>query len=160
MLSRISLSVLVLSLVFLPACGKGGANSRVSGKVKYAGAPVTGGTIVFQGKEGGERYNSGIKGDGTYTITNITPGDYTVIIETESINPNASRPKEGYGGQAVSPAQQQLEMMKKQGMAPDATDGGPPITYVKIPAKYASDKSGLEYTVKKGKNEKDFDLTD
>jgi hypothetical protein len=144
---RFLVLILPLSLVLVAGCGSNkSAPAKVSGKITYQNAPVTGGTIVFHGADGGI-YSCGILADGTYEGTDLPAGDLKVTIETESINPNRKMP--AYGGKAGT------QSPKPEG----ATTGGG--TYVKIPPKYADkDQSGLTVTLAKGKQTKDFTLTD
>jgi len=141
-----------LSLVAAAGCGgKPDAPASISGKVTYNNAPLTGGTITFQPKEG-VPFGRPIEADGTYTMSDITPGDYSVVIETESINP--AKPKKTYSGAG--------QVASTGGSSPPT---GPsqatPPTYVKIDTKYGDAKSsGLTVTVTAGgKQTKDFPLT-
>jgi hypothetical protein len=146
--TRIRLLVLpALALALVLGCGPGSQRSAsLSGKVSYKGQPVTGGnmTLFF----GNTAYPVGLGADGTYSAIQLPEGDATVTVETETLSPN--RPT--YGGKGG-----------KGGMSspPPQGSGGVAGTYVKIPAEYASkDKSDLKVTLKRGKNQKDFELTD
>jgi hypothetical protein len=144
-------SVLV-ALAALVGCKSGNPNSpsSVSGKVSYKNEPVKGGTITFITKEG-ISFLRPIGTDGSYNSTDMPVGDYTVVVETESLNPDKKVPAYGGGrggaGGGMSPAPQGRE-----------SAGG---SYVKIPTKYSDKKStSLKATLTKGVNTKDFDLTD
>jgi hypothetical protein len=152
---------LLLPLWLLLLFGCGGPKSvatKLSGSVKYKGAPVTAGTITFTAKgEGGEAggvYLAPINPDGTYSIAQLPSGEFAVSIETESANPNRSQ--KTYGGPKV-------KNMQMTSPRPDYAESSQTAqgAYVKIPSKYADpQKSGLTVNLTSGKNIKDFDLTD
>ena len=143
-----------LLLLFLASgCGPSGATpGKVYGKVTYKGAPVTGGGITFETKDGA-KYGGLIQEDGTYSVTDLPVGDLTVAISTENLNPDkAKSAPAGTGAPSAATT--------------GAGAGAPaaPVnqgTYVKIPAKYGDAKtSGLTVTVTTGSVKKDFDLAD
>ena len=85
-----------LSLIALAACaGCGnGDGTTVSGKVTQAGAPVSGGSIVFQPVSGTGQAASGMmKADGTYEAKAVQPGEYKVVVETAHLNVSTKKPK-------------------------------------------------------------------
>jgi hypothetical protein len=66
-----------------------------------------------------------------------------------------------YGGGAGAGGGASSSKYKAQQGSPTPENAGPKPEYVKIPAKYADpSSSGLSVTVKRGKNEHDFPLTD
>ena len=115
----------ILGLLFLAAasgCGGGGSGAVVSGKVTLAGAPVTGGTIVFEPiSGGGQAANGTIKADGTYEVPGVTAGDYKVTVDTEYLRATAGNTAKLPAGMEAPPSSAQLNGLK----------------YVKIDAKYA-----------------------
>jgi hypothetical protein len=122
--------------------------SRVSGTVKHDGKLVTAGTVTFYMPDGGTVIRP-IAADGTYSATDMAPGDYAVTIETESANKQA--PAKQYGGGRP---------MQNSPMPSDFTPP-PQGEYVKISKKYADKKtSGLTATLVAGRNTKDFDVSD
>ncbi len=139
-------------LFALLGCAGGNPNaaSSMSGKVTYKGEPVGGGTVRLD-KEGatqkeGNKMSMNLSPDGTFNGTDIADGEYTVEIETESAKGNAPTDYKGKKMQS-SPIPQTATVVK--------------ATYVAIPKKYAKkDTSGLKIKLEKGKNEKNFDLTD
>ncbi len=149
--SRLLLA-LPLCFVVVLGCTKSSVPSKLTGKVAYKGAPVTGGTLTISPEGEGAIYSAPIKADGTYSIASIPAGEFVVTIETESANPNKKIPV--YGGAkgkgAMSPG-------PEAAAAPSGDTG----QFVKIPVKYNDKKkSGLTVTLVVGPNEKNFDLTD
>ena len=112
----------VICLCFAVA-GCGGAGSRgsvVSGKVTQAGAPVTGGMILFHPLSGtAEAANGTIMADGVYEVKGVVPGEYKVTVETEYLKA-AATPVRLPNGVTPPPSSAQLNNLK----------------YVKIDAKY------------------------
>jgi hypothetical protein len=77
-------------------------------------------------------------------------GDMVVTVETESANKN-KKVLGAYGA----------KMSKMMGPIPESARSLPQVKYIKIPARYADPKtSPLKVTLKDGKNNIDFDLTD
>jgi len=110
----------------------------VTGKVTYKGSPVTGGTVHIV-TEGGN-FPANIKRDGTFTAADIPAGPAKVTVETESIHQNARQ----------DPAAKAY--MEKNPNMP---------LYMPIPKRYAKpETSGLTLDVRKGMQEKTFDLTE
>jgi hypothetical protein len=165
---------LIAAILALVGCQSGGNNqfpAKVSGKVTYNGALVTGGTITFHGGDG-TPYEEAITPEGTYKFVNLPEGTMTVTIETESFNPNKKQEayRSGGGGQAAMYAKSggggggRVDKSAPKGGAPKSPylgepSGGP--VYVKIPDKYRDKaKSGLSVTLKKGDQTQNFELTD
>jgi len=125
------------------------APAKITGVVKYKGAPVSGGNIAFHYKDGKPTANASIGSDGSYNTGECSSGDATVTIETESINPEKKQKTYTQGGRSapMSPKPESAQAAK--------------TVYVKIPEKYSDKtKSGLTYTVVNGEQKKDFDLSD
>lgn len=57
---------------------------EVSGTVRYKGQPVPAGTITLIGPDGSERKQD-IAREGKYRIADLTPGEWKVAIETDSV---------------------------------------------------------------------------
>lgn len=158
-------------LVALCGCGGGSNAGSVQGKVTLDGKPVTGGTLVFYSETGS--YSAGIRPDGTYSITDMPPGDMTVTVETESVNPKNNKTvaytgqsqggnkmyggKGGSGGAPVGPDG------KKYNQENSPIPEGAPTAqgeYVKIPDRYADkSKSGIKKSITGGKQQVDIELT-
>ncbi len=139
-----------LVVILIAGCGSSNPNApaSITGKVTYKNAPVTAGNIKFHAPDAGV-YPTGINPDGTYSISDIPAGDLVVTIETESVNLK----KQSYGGGQGKD--------KQFSPMPEGANVVAQGAYVKIPAKYSDKtKSDLKVTLKHGKQEKDFDLTD
>jgi hypothetical protein len=144
------LLLVFLCTAFLVGCGSGKKNTTLTGKVLYNGNPVTGGQMAFYPAEGGGIPVT-IASDGTYTAVGLPPGEVTVTVETESINPNRKVPTYGGPGRqggVVSPM-------------PQGANTGSSGTYVKIPEKYAKkETTDLKFSVEAGDQTKDIELKD
>jgi hypothetical protein len=154
MKSRILL--LPLFLILAAGCNKGNPNApaEVYGTVTYKGSPVTAGYVTFYAPNDSGVYNINIKPDGTFSQTDVPVGEMTITVETESANPNKKKPSDYGGGRGGA-----ITVSPKPGNAGGGS--APAGDYVKIPAKYADrKKSGLTYTVTKGKQKHDIELTD
>ena len=143
----------VLGMAFLIGCAGGNPNAPASfmGKVTYKGGPVGGGTVKLE-KDGaieGSRASANLNPDGTFNATDLPEGEYAVTIETDSAKGNAPTTYGANKGQKMtsSPIPQSANVVKP--------------SYTAIPKKYGKkDTSGLKITLTRGKNEKNFDLTD
>jgi hypothetical protein len=137
------LAVLLLtpSFLALAGCGSGGAGS-VSGKVTFQGKPLPSGRITFF-CEGGEKpvMSCNIK-DGAYKIDKAAVGSARVSVQTFEFK-RVHVPGE-----------------PKSSNLPGDEEPATPGSYVRIPQKYrVPDSSGLTYTITKGAQTKDFELT-
>ena len=142
-------------------CTNPNTPAAVSGKITYNSSPVTGGTMTFQLAKEGPVYPHAINVDGTYSISDLPPGDYIITIETESINPDRPKqpiygPPDGQKAAGPDPATPPTGTMP-----PGAASTAPVGTYLKIDPKYKDPKtSGLTVTVTGGSRQtKDLPLT-
>jgi hypothetical protein len=139
-----------LLLVAVLGCGGNTTINTLEGKITYNGAEVTGGSILFY-PAGGGPVPGFIKSDGTYIASDVPPGEVTVTIDTTSVQNT---------GKAIMPPGGKAPPGGDASKYPGANIQGA-AKAVQIPAKYADrNKSGLKFTVSKGKNEKNFELTD
>jgi len=162
---RIGLSVLVVSIGLLAAgCGKrGSSGNSVAGSVTYKGNPVTGGTMLFHGKDkdGKDKvFPASLGPDGNYSCQGVPAGDYTVTVDTkwlENFGDAESMMKKMAQKAGLDGAGE--KMPQNQGLAKEPKGGAP--KYVPIPPKYADKKtSTLTVKVESGNNSKDLPLTD
>jgi hypothetical protein len=115
-------SILVLSALVVTASGCGGGVKKVTinGTVSYKGQPVSGGMLQFAVAKGAPAA-APIQEDGSFTMTDVTPGEVTVSI---TATPRSSGP----GGGKAKPA--------------------PKVTPADLPEKYQDPaRSGLKYTI-------------
>jgi hypothetical protein len=150
-------AVLTFTLLFLVGCGGSKkAPAKVSGKVTYKGAPVTGGNINFHSKGSGV-YSYNLTMEGTYTGLDLPAEEMVVTVLTESLNPNLKKQEYTGSGRGPRGSAQKMSPMPQGGPA----STGPSGVYVKIPAKYAKkETSTLTATLTAGSQTKDFDLAD
>jgi hypothetical protein len=112
---------------------------------------IKGGTVTFHPVNGPADVAI-IKMDGTYSISDVVPGEMLVTIETESVA-GKGKSEKGYGNGKYK---------YKSSPVPDYAKGrAQKGEYTKIPEKYANkNRSGLAATLTAGRNTKNFDLTD
>lgn len=134
---RKSLLLLIMTLCMfsLTACDnapRGIPRGEVSGKITFQGEPVTEGTVTFYSDKTGIAAPADLDSNGLFTISNgIEVGSYAVMIAPPIIEDVTGAPP--------------TKKAKK--------------TYDNIPKKYrASETSGLQAEVKKGKNEYVFNM--
>jgi hypothetical protein len=130
----------------LLGCGSSSPGT-VSGKVYLKDKPLKGGNVTFLTADKKVSQIAKIGEDGSYTIGSIPAGPVKIAVETKSLKQVASVPRNAPPpGQKApnSSAADPKELMKR---------------YVPIPDKYAdAGESGLEYTVKSGKQDYDIKL--
>lgn len=148
--------------------------ARVRGIITYQSGPVKGGVIRYISGDGTGMAQGPILRDGTYEIVELPPGKMTVVIETESFNPDRKQPSYGGGrGKQSTLDKQKSERVKASGAASDEPGAGDVAAvngaakkemaerYVKIPGKYSAEQtSPLKVELKSGSNTFDFVLTD
>jgi hypothetical protein len=166
-------AVVCLAAVVL---GCSGSNPRgsVTGTVTYNGQPVKAGTVYFIYDQGGQ-YQSDLKPEGTFQFMDVPEGNVKVLVTTETFNPDqkvisyTQRQKNLNKGYDKSLREYDAFMGKGRDKA--KAEDAPGLSkeqkealakvYVKIPSKYNSETSTpLTYTVGRGRQTKDFDLTD
>jgi hypothetical protein len=157
------LLLVLLALGLAAGCNRSKTQSKVSGKVTYKGQLVKGGSIVFHSEDMGS-YPSSLSPEGTYEMVDLPAGPMTVTIETESLAPDKkARAYPGRGGAGSKAAAIDNARLAAEGMAGSSAAAQKEAAerYVKIPKKYADAKtSPLKVTLERGKQVKDFELTD
>ncbi len=71
--------------VIVIGCGGSRTSSSVSGVVKYKGSPVSGGELILV--QEGNSASAFVTEQGSFTITDIPPGEYAVYFDNELLNP-------------------------------------------------------------------------
>lgn len=128
-------------LIVIVGCGTGGSGTVVSGKVTHKGDPVNAELVFIDGKS--KEYKAPVMPDGSYSISDLPLGEYKVVV------------KAGLAPILGAPANQNAP----GGIVPETIKGTTPLPKaVAPPAKYATPDNGLTYTVKSGKQQKDFNL--
>ncbi len=150
--------LIVLAAVSLLGCGRSGDGftgdrGEVSGKVTVKGQPVPeGSSVVFQSKEGPNYTATGtVSASGEYKLLYNGKTELPAITYTATVIPPSS-----------SSASGQMTNDQMTTNVGDMTKSIKSKAKPKLPfaASYSSAlTSGLEFTVKKGPNTADFDLT-
>jgi hypothetical protein len=154
-------SLIVCLLLGTAGCA---SNGTISGKVLYRGKPLPGGTVTFLPAGGKGAFNSEIQQDGSYNLTQVPPGEVTIIVETESKNPAPQiNPQVGAKEAKNVKNMREKRQEEKTRMLEWRTRSQPRLPskeqYVPIPASYKDpDKSGLTYTVTGGSQTYDIEL--
>lgn len=125
--------------------------AEVSGKVLFQGKPLPGGRVSFVALKGGFASIGVIKEDGTYQIK-APVGDVTISVDNTMLRPKGGQKGGGPERQKSHPSPPGAEKSKEE-----AIKG----RWVKIPAQYMNPgKSGLTYTVTKGPQTHNIELSE
>src|SRR5262249_12626185 len=73
----------LLALAFVATASSAQELGTVSGKVTYKGKPLTAGVVGVWSAGGAVQVP--LNADGTYELTRVRPGDYSVTVSTEAI---------------------------------------------------------------------------
>jgi hypothetical protein len=146
----------LLTSFFVLGCSDG--TGSVSGTVKYKGAALGSGTVVFVGPDG-KLLGSAIGSNGEYSISRLAAGKYKVTVET--FPPPGAQPMRSIGGRDnLNLADAMTKSLKAKGHVLPATATAPG-KYVKIPDRYKqAGNSGLSFEVNGGANTIDLNLVD
>jgi len=139
----------------------------VSGKVIYQGKRLKGGYVTFVSTEGQPSKPAEIGIDGIYTIPSITAGNYKILVETDSLRPQAL-PVADKGAKLTGPtAANKAGFNVPEGYTPSSPADAALVAanqknaakYVAIPPGYSdADKTTLTYTVVGGEQTHDIEL--
>jgi hypothetical protein len=137
-------------LVLLTALGCGPGSATVSGRVTYQGEPLTAGDLIIYGANG--QIQSGqISADGTYAIYKAPVGDVKMAVLTPKELP-PQRPEPAGVPQGKKGG-------RKKTLVNVEVPAPPPVKIVPIPDRYKEpDKSGLNFTLKRGEQTIDLNL--
>jgi hypothetical protein len=149
-------------LVVAAGCGPG--QGEVSGRVTYKKAPVPGGLITF--RPAAARVNSvtvEIDKDGNYPAVTLPGGEVHVCIDNRELAPPVEFGEVNLNVPLTPEARKNLGVKKEKPRRAEPKKRAPKRTdrYVVIPERYhLAETSGLSFTVKRGAQRKDFELTD
>jgi hypothetical protein len=143
-----SFSTALVAIVLVSGCDTKGPRALVKGNVKFANKPVKFGTVTFHGADK-RTASATIKDDGTYEMADAPVGDVTITV---------TAPSSGPGG-PVGPGKPPPGMGKMPSeFDPGKGASGPQIT--PIPEKFTKpETSTLKYTVQKGDQDHDIEMT-
>ncbi len=172
--SGLLLAIFAMTLVVCGCAGKNDSDRvQLTGKVSYKGNPVTGGDVTLHpmSPSKGTPTNLKIGADGILTITGVDPGEYKMVINTDSVKaagsgPAPSLPGKGSSDTVKAPPSgmpQPPKDLAGSGSGPkiESTNTSKQPVFVAIPTKYkAVGTTPLTITLVKGKQEKDFELVD
>lgn len=136
------------------AAGCGGSGGTVTGTVTFKGEPIPSGNVMFYPDSGAPMVTAPIM-DGQYTAEKVPTGSAKVAITSMFFEGQPSSPM-------MNPNMRNKTVPSKA-VPPEAQKAFEESTQmkkgVKIPERYLDPKqSGLTYTVKSGKQTKDFQL--
>jgi hypothetical protein len=131
-MTRLRILLTTLAVIGVVGCG-GERRETIPGTVTLKGQPLPSGVVRIHGP--GDRLATAmIQPDGTFTITDVMPGEVQVSVVED--------PSSSGGGMPPPPG------------APAAPSPAPAVKRVPIPAKYKDIKtSGLKYTITPGMKE-------
>lgn len=170
--SGLPLAIFAMTLAVYGCTGKGDSDRvQLTAKVSYKGNPVTGGDVILHPMNKSTPTNLKIGADGILTITGVDPGDYKMVINTDSVKaagsgPAPSQPGKGSSDTVKAPPSgmpQPPKDLAGAGSGPkiESSNTSKQPVFVAIPAKYkAVNTTPLTITLVKGKQEKDFELVD
>ena len=107
-------------------CGGGGVKkATIDGTVTYRGEPVRSGILRVVGT-GGEFATAPIRADGTFTLTDVVPGEVLIGIMSA---PQSSSSSDGKGGAAPRqvPIPAKYQDPQQSGLKYTVTDNGRPL---------------------------------
>jgi hypothetical protein len=170
------LSCLVCFTAAVLGCSRSDPRGSVKGTVTYQGNPIKAGTVYFYFEQGG-RYQAELKSDGSYQLMDVPTGNAKVLVDNEPFNPDqkpvlyTTRQKQIASGYGKNMSEYDARMGKAGAKKDAPPEEGQPLSpekraelakvYVKIPKKYTSDSTTpLTYTVERGRQVKNFELSD
>lgn len=109
----------------LVGCSTGTKKVTVDGTVAYKGEPLRSGILRVVGA-GGEFATAPIRSDGTFTLTDVAPGDVQIGITTAPQSSSSSDGKSGAAPRSV-PIPAKYQDPQKSGLRYTVTGDGPPL---------------------------------
>lgn len=152
-MKRTSVSFFILTLA-IPAVGCG-SKATVTGTVTYKDKPIPSGTILFAPDSGAPSVNAPIN-DGKYTAERVPTGPAKVSITSVYTEGEAQFMAKKMGGKMGPPKDAPIPPEARKAFEEESTQLKKGI---KIPDQYGDPAtSGLTFTVKSGRQTKDFKL--
>jgi hypothetical protein len=145
-IGRCCLSLVVLNALLVLAAGCGGSTATVSGKVKYAGNEMDGGTVLLVDEKNTVNIRAKIASDGSYSAPGVPYGTVKVGVEPVA---NAKGPFTKAPGDKSNMPEDKAAMMFGKATG----------TFVDIPAAYRNpDTSKITVTVDSGQKTFNIDI--
>lgn len=107
-----------IGLVLLIGCGSMRNTSRiVTGTITYNGKPVNRATLYFHPTSGeGKDISTITQEDGTFSVSDIPPGDYKIYVEGTQVPPQAAKgPRIPEGMDPAKAEEMKQKFAKKSG---------------------------------------------
>jgi hypothetical protein len=154
MFARLLSGMLLLGLL-LSGCSYSamGPQGDVSGKVMYNGKPLPGGQVTFLTSKG-YTFTSVIDPEGNYKLR-AGVGEARIAVDNQMLKTSNEPPRPSLTNHPGMKPPPGAKVEEKKSAGPTITG-----TYVSIPEKYRSpDESGLTFTVTKGSQTHDIELS-
>jgi len=147
--------VALIGLILLLGCGsKRSTGGSISGTVTYKGKPVNRAMLFFHPTSGeGHDISVPTTQEGTFSVSDIPPGEYTIFMEGARIPPGALKEPEIPKG--MDPAKAEEMKRKFQQMR------GGEVPTIPFPKKYQNvATTDLKCTITPGKQQLNLELKD
>ena len=156
---------LLFLLLLLPGCGPG--EGKVSGQVKYGGAPLPGGVVMVRPADPRQNSISVVLDEQGHYEAVLPAGEVQVSVDNRALQPHELPFRGMPPGLPGGIAQKMAEAKAKNPPAPKPEGGTSLQTAEKIPGKYVEipkryydiSSSGLKFTVQRGNQSYDIELT-
>lgn len=156
---------ILLLLLLLTGCGQ--SEGKVSGQVKLGGTPLPGGIVMFRPADPKQNSVSSVLDEQGHYEAVLPSGEVQVSVDNRSLQPH-ELPFHGMPPGLPGKAREAIARAKRENAAAAKTEGGTnpnaaqriPGKYVEIPKKYYDiSTSGLKFTVQRGDQPHDIELT-
>jgi hypothetical protein len=148
--------ILLVSIGLFVAMGCGTKRDQkgvVQGKITYKGQAVNDVTLHLYPVDGkGPDLSIPVTHEGTFSTSNIPPGEYKVVVEAPPRQQQQPRMPPKASKEVSAEDQQKIKQMQSQGQAP---------TVIDFPKKYSDPgRTDLKITIKEGEQPLQIDLKD